>query len=69
MFRPQQENGNWARSNIEKTQVFAEHLGRTFMLLNDLDDDEVNIFLDAPCQLSPPARSISPSEVKRGRER
>jgi hypothetical protein len=58
-----QEDGNWARSNSEKAQVFAEHLGRTFTPLNNQEDEEINSYLDAPCQLSPPIRSITPAEV------
>lgn len=27
------------------------------------EDEEINSYLDAPCQLSPPARSITPSEI------
>jgi hypothetical protein len=55
-----QEDGNWARSNSEKAQVFAEHLGRTFAPLNN-QYDEVSSYLDAPCQLSPLIRSITPA--------
>jgi hypothetical protein len=58
-----QEDGNWARSNSEKSQVFAEHLGRTFAPLNNQYDEEISSYLDAPCQLSPLIRSITPAEV------
>jgi hypothetical protein len=58
-----QEDGNWARSNSEKAQVFAEHLSRIFTPLNNQEDEEINNYLDAPCQLSPPIRSITPTEV------
>jgi hypothetical protein len=58
-----QEDGNWARSNSEKAQVFAGHLGRTFAPLNNQDDEEISSYLDAPCQLLPPIRSITPAQV------
>jgi hypothetical protein len=58
-----QEDGKWARSNSEKAQIFAEHLGRTFTPLNNQEDEEISRYLDAPCQLSPPIRSITPAEV------
>jgi hypothetical protein len=58
-----QEDCSWARSNSEKAKVFAEHLGRTFTPLNNQEDEETNSYLDAPCQLSPPIRSITPAEV------
>jgi hypothetical protein len=57
-----QEDGNWARSNSEKAQAFAEHLGRTFAPLNNQDYEEISSYLEAPCQLSPLIRSITPAE-------
>jgi hypothetical protein len=57
------EDGKWARSNSEKAQVYAEHLVRTFTPLNNQEDEEINHYLDSPCQLSPPIRSITPTEV------
>ena len=57
------EDGTWARSNSEKAQIYAEHLVRTFTPLNNQEDEEINSYLDSPCQLSPPIRTITPNEV------
>jgi hypothetical protein len=46
-----QEEGSWARSNSEKAQVFAEQLNSTFAPLNNQAEEEINSYLDAPCQL------------------
>jgi hypothetical protein len=59
----QREDGTWARSDTEKAQVYAAHLIRTFTPYDNLQDDEITNFLDSPCQLSPPIRSLTPTEV------
>jgi hypothetical protein len=48
---------------LRKAQVFAEQLGKTFAPLNNQKDEEISSYHDAPCQLSPPIRSITPAEV------
>jgi hypothetical protein len=56
-----QVEGSWARSNSEKAQIFAEHLSSTFAPLNNQAGEEINSYFHAPCQLSPPLRSITPA--------
>lgn len=61
-----QLNGNWARSNEEKANTFAEHLERVFSPLQRTptrSDDEIEHFISAPCLMSLPIKSVSPSEV------
>lgn len=62
-----QNNGRWARSNSEKANRFAEHLASVFSTpeIQDEHQNEVETFLDAPCQLSLPTRAIAPAEVKK----
>lgn len=54
----------WTRLNNEKTQLFAEHVESVFALFGNQNYEEINNYLDVPCQLSPPVRSVSPSEVR-----
>lgn len=58
-----QTDGNWARSNDEKAQVFAEHLSKVFTPLDNTEHEEISSYLDAACQLSPPIKAFSPAEV------
>lgn len=60
-------DNNWARSNDEKANLFAEHLAQVFTLpaTNNNLDDEIEDYINAPCQLSLPMEAFSPAEVKR----
>jgi hypothetical protein len=55
---------SWARSNMVKTKQFAQHLTKVFTPRprND-NDDEIEAYVDAPCQLSPPLKAFSPTQV------
>jgi hypothetical protein len=57
----------WARTNREKTNLFAEHLATVFTPnnTNNANTDDVESFLNAPCQLSPPIRVFSPTEIRK----
>lgn len=58
-------SGSWCRTDVEKAIVFSEHLEQTFQPHDTtVDDNDVQSFLDAPCQLEFPIRHITPSEVK-----
>jgi hypothetical protein len=58
---------SWARENKEKTNLFAEHLATVFTPnnTNNANKDDVESFLNAPCQLSPPIRVFSATEVRK----
>lgn len=57
--------GGWARSEIEKAEVFAQHLAEVFTPHNVEPNEEIEEYLDAPLQLSPPIRAFSPGEIKK----
>ena len=55
-----------ARSDEEKAEVFANHLANVFKPIppdDDADNNEINDFLDRPCQLHLPIRAFSPIET------
>jgi hypothetical protein len=57
---------SWAKSDSEKTETFGEHLSQVFTphdSNNHHNNDEIEKFLDAPCQMSLPVRAFSPNEV------
>lgn len=72
--RPQQHippvkrsNGEWARTDMEKANAFAEHLQETFkpypsQITNEQNSDIIN-FLDAPFQMNKPIKKFSVREV------
>lgn len=56
---------NWARTDQEKVDIFAEHLAKVFSSVpnDNIDDADILNYLDIPCQLSLPVKSFSPAEV------
>jgi hypothetical protein len=58
---------SWLRTNKEKTKLFAEHLATVFTPnnKNNTNEEDVETFLNAPCQLSPPIRAYSPTEIRK----
>jgi len=55
---------SWARSNIGKTNQFAQHLAKVFTPHpRNNNDDDIEASLDDPCQLSPPLKVFSPTQV------
>jgi len=53
---------SWARSNIEKTKQFAQHLANVFTPHpRNNNDDIIEVYLDASCQLSPPLKAFLPT--------
>lgn len=59
------DDGSWAKSDPEKAATFAKHLEQVFTPLPNLSptDNEIENFLEIPCQLSLPIKSFSPREV------
>lgn len=60
-------DNNWARTDEEKANLFAEYLSQVFTPLppnNNIYDTEIETYLDAPCQMSLPIRAFTPAEVK-----
>lgn len=60
-------NGSWARRTTEKANTFADYLADIFTThSNDNNSDNaIKAYLNAPCQLSPPLRAITPTDVHR----
>lgn len=62
------EDGTWARCEKEKADVFANHLTKVFQPFPEETDSEtvheIQQYLEAPLQLSPPIKTITPTEVK-----
>jgi hypothetical protein len=56
-------DGTWARTPNEKAAAYAVHLVQTFTTENTRPDADIQTLLDAPFQLSPPARSFTPAAV------
>ncbi|KAH8273408.1 hypothetical protein KR026_003783, partial [Drosophila bipectinata] len=59
-------NGNWCRSNTEQAEAFAQHLQSVFQpndINNSITETEVEKFLESPCQMSLPIKSIKYEEV------
>ena len=58
-------DSSWARSNVEKSNQFAQHLAMVFTPHpRNTNDDEIEACLDAPCQMSPPLKAFSPTKVR-----
>ncbi|KAI5722491.1 hypothetical protein M8J76_009172 [Diaphorina citri] len=63
-------NGEYAKSNEEKANLFGDHLSSVFKPFPPDDNADLakqaNIehFLDVPCQMSFPIKPISPSDIK-----
>jgi hypothetical protein len=58
---------SWAKSDLEKAENFAEHLSQVFTPHNSEhhhNNNEIEKFLDAPCQMSLPIKAFSPREVR-----
>jgi hypothetical protein len=68
MLPLKKDSGDWAITNEEKSEVFADHLQSTFQPHADVQDIahdlSVTSFLDCPLQLSLPPKAFSPSEIK-----
>jgi hypothetical protein len=62
-----QRDGSWARTNKDKTNLFAKHLATVFTPHNGstANEDEVESFIAAPCQLSLPTRVFTPTEIRK----
>ncbi|KAL4132544.1 hypothetical protein QTP88_009673 [Uroleucon formosanum] len=61
-------SGNWVYSDMDKANIFANHLADTFQPHNTIllpeKINEVEQFLDIPLQMSLPPKHLSPAEVK-----
>jgi hypothetical protein len=60
------QNRRWARTNKEKTNLFAEYLATVFTpnnKNNNNKEEDVETFLNASCQLSLRIRAFTPAEV------
>jgi len=56
---------SWARSNMEKTNHFAQHLAKVFAPHpKNNSNDEMEAYLDIPCQLSPTLIAFSSTQVR-----
>lgn len=62
------ENGEWARTNKEKAQAFAEHLEKTFTPFpSETPKEEEDIifnYIDSPLQMELPIKKVKVKEVK-----
>lgn len=57
-------NGDWAQSDLEKSEVFAEHLAQVFTpLASQRNDENIHEFLECPLPMERPIKHISPEEV------
>jgi hypothetical protein len=56
---------SWAKNDSKKSTTFAEHLQRVFTPLSNinLNDSEIENFLEVPCQMSLPIKPFSPRQV------
>jgi hypothetical protein len=57
---------SWAKSDSEKAETFDEHLSQVFTSHdsnNRHNNDDIEKFLDTPCQMSLPIKAFSPKEV------
>ena len=56
---------SWERSNLAKTKHFGQHLAKAFTQHpRNNNDDEIEAYLDTPCELSPPLKAFSPTQVR-----
>jgi hypothetical protein len=63
---------SWTKSDLEKAENFAEHLSQVFTQHNSEhhhNNDDIENFLDAPCQMSLPIKAFSPREVRQAIEK
>lgn len=59
-------DGTWARSHVEKSEVFVNHLAAVFTPNPSLvNHDEIQECIDSPNQLSPPIKPFTPSKVSK----
>ena len=58
--RPQ---GGWARSPIEKANLFAKHLTEVFQPHSSIAAADVTEYLHTPFQMSPPIQPITSAEI------
>lgn len=57
-------NGDWARSDKDKADLFGQYLEKTFKPHpSNVNDDEINEFLDSPLQMSLPIKSFTRQEI------
>jgi hypothetical protein len=56
--------GPWARSDKEKTELFAQHFANIFTPHNDAQDHEIEINLTAPTKSHQTLACTSPKEIK-----
>jgi hypothetical protein len=59
--------GTWARSNVEKTNSFAEHLAKVFQphpSENEPEEEALTQLLETPYQLIPPINRFKRAEVR-----
>jgi hypothetical protein len=56
-------NGQQARADKKKADMFALHLTEVFKTEPD-EDEEMKDFLNTPCQMSLPIKAFSPKEIK-----
>jgi hypothetical protein len=57
---------SWAKSDLEKAETFGEHLSQVFTphdSNNHHNNDEIEKFLDALCQMWLPIKAFSPRKV------
>ena len=63
------DTNTWARTNHEKAEIFAKHLKKTFIpfpqTCSNLENSEIESFLDSPLQLSPPIPFFSSKEIEK----
>jgi hypothetical protein len=57
--------GPWARSNKEKTDLFAEHLAAVFTPNVNIHNQEITDFLDNAQEMDEPATVLTPKEIKK----
>jgi RNA polymerase-interacting CarD/CdnL/TRCF family regulator len=63
-------DGSWARTDLEKANVFAEYLATVFTphsqstSKNNDNDEDIEEFLNSPCPPSLPIHLFTPAEVK-----
>ncbi|XP_048520834.1 uncharacterized protein LOC109545519 [Dendroctonus ponderosae] len=66
---PMKHNGNWARTNQEKADAFANHLSEVFkphsVTANNDWTEEIENFLTCPLPLDLPLKWFSPTEIKK----
>ncbi len=53
----------WARSDLEKAEIFAEKLSTVFQPQSSEEDEEVNAYLETPMRKSQPIKPTTPKEI------